>query len=215
MTPCDPPPQIIKTSQSVAELYPRESIVYLSPDAGEPLEEIDPKKIYVIGGLVDGSPKNRVTINKAAELGVEARRLPIAEYMSRIDQFGATKILTLNQVYDILISVTASGDWEKALGGSVPKRKGFRVKDDLPDEATNGTDLEPAGEVTVVGETGIEEEEALTDNGTDQLKQQTDRRASPGKADPIGDTGEEKGEIPEAARERSEVQQEVNDEQWD
>ncbi len=35
--------------------FPKEKLVYLSPDAGEVLQDIEDDKIYVIGGLVDRS----------------------------------------------------------------------------------------------------------------------------------------------------------------
>lgn len=43
------------TSENHAELFSRDSIVYLSPDAPESLPgtPLDASKVYVIGGLVD------------------------------------------------------------------------------------------------------------------------------------------------------------------
>lgn len=36
-------------------LFPADSIIYLTPDADRPLDDIDHNKVYIIGGLVDES----------------------------------------------------------------------------------------------------------------------------------------------------------------
>ena len=36
-------------------LFPADSIIYLTPDADKPLDDIDQSKVYIIGGLVDES----------------------------------------------------------------------------------------------------------------------------------------------------------------
>ncbi|KAM8900245.1 tRNA methyltransferase 10 homolog B isoform 2-T2 [Spinachia spinachia] len=43
------------TEESCLDLFPPESVVYLTPDAEEALETVDPDKVYVLGGLVDES----------------------------------------------------------------------------------------------------------------------------------------------------------------
>lgn len=42
-------------AEDLKDVFPREDIVYFSPDATEPCAAIDPSKVYVIGGLVDRS----------------------------------------------------------------------------------------------------------------------------------------------------------------
>lgn len=46
---------IVFQSETVDEIFPQERLVYLSPNGEELLTEIDDKKAYVIGGLVDES----------------------------------------------------------------------------------------------------------------------------------------------------------------
>ena len=41
--------------EQYSTLFPIDSIVYLTPDSNEPLNDIDEDKVYVIGGLVDES----------------------------------------------------------------------------------------------------------------------------------------------------------------
>lgn len=114
--------------QSVFEHFDKESLVYLSPDASEVLRTIDSKKIYVIGGLVDETRQKNVTVNQAKEFGVRCERLPIEEFCKKSDQGTYSRVLSVNQVFDILLDVSATGDWGKAFATSLPKRFGFRPK---------------------------------------------------------------------------------------
>lgn len=47
-------------------MFSQEELVYLSPDAEEVLETIDPAKVYVIGGLVDRSV-SKVVLGRLGE----------------------------------------------------------------------------------------------------------------------------------------------------
>jgi tRNA (guanine9-N1)-methyltransferase len=42
--------------------FPASALVMLSPDAKQPLEALDPAKVYCVGGLVDRTPRNGITI---------------------------------------------------------------------------------------------------------------------------------------------------------
>ena len=46
---------ILFNENSIENLYPKERLVYLSPNADEILTEMNENEIYVIGGLVDES----------------------------------------------------------------------------------------------------------------------------------------------------------------
>ena len=100
-------------------------MVYCSPDSPNILERIDPKKVYIIGGLVDGSPKTRASLDRADRIGCQTVRLPIKEHMKRLYPHGSSTILTLNQVYEILMKLHETGSWDIALKDSIPQRKGF------------------------------------------------------------------------------------------
>lgn len=45
------------TEKSPEDLFQPEDIIYLSPDSENVLTSLDPRKIYVIGGIVDGTVK--------------------------------------------------------------------------------------------------------------------------------------------------------------
>ncbi|KAM6908972.1 tRNA methyltransferase 10 homolog B [Xenentodon cancila] len=117
------------TENSCLELFPPETVVYLTPDAEEALETVDDDKVYVLGGLVDESIQKKLSLSRARDLGVRTARLPIDEYMvkkSNVKNFHS-KILAVNQVFDILLTFCESGSWMRALQAWFPLAKGFVI----------------------------------------------------------------------------------------
>ena len=56
-------------------------------------------------------------------------KLPIEDFMSRSDSGGSFKqILTINQVFDILLNFYQTKDWAIALSQNIPPKTGFVVK---------------------------------------------------------------------------------------
>ena len=46
-------------------------MIYLSGDAEEEMENFEPDKIYIIGGIVDHNKLKNITKNKAKKLGIK------------------------------------------------------------------------------------------------------------------------------------------------
>ena len=59
----------------------KENLVYLTADSDTVLEELDLKKIYIIGGLVDRNRWKGITMKKAKEQGIQTAKLPIGNFM--------------------------------------------------------------------------------------------------------------------------------------
>lgn len=59
----------------------KDSLVYLTADSDNVLEELNPNKIYIIGGLVDRNRWKGITMKKAKENGIETAKLPISDYL--------------------------------------------------------------------------------------------------------------------------------------
>ncbi|KIH43746.1 tRNA (guanine-N(1)-)-methyltransferase, partial [Ancylostoma duodenale] len=119
------------------EIFPRERVVYLSPDAEEELLDVDDEnvnnlpttgfhnsfpnsltfKVYVLGGIVDrvverGIPR-QASLETALADRVSCKKLPLEKY---VKWKSGTKFLTLTAVSSILRDVNNScGDWESAL----------------------------------------------------------------------------------------------------
>jgi len=95
-------------------------IVYLTSDSGNILEHLDDSKVYVIGGIVDRNRLKGTTMKKAQELGITTAKLPIEQYLKLV----ATKVLTVNHVFEILLKYRTHGnDWKKAMLDVLPARK--------------------------------------------------------------------------------------------
>lgn len=100
-------------------------LVFLSPDAEEPLTELDDTAIYVIGGLVDYQRTRCASLTRARGLGAAVARLPIVEHASDLGGGVSCDILSLNQVLIALLELRSkeSGGWAHALRCAVPSRK--------------------------------------------------------------------------------------------
>eukprot|EP00978_Attheya_sp_CCMP212_P029355 scaffold104023_cov48-Attheya_sp.AAC.2 len=92
----------------------------LAGDSENVLEHLDDDKVYIIGGIVDRNRLKRVAIDRAETLGIATARLPIDEHLKLF----ATKVLTCNHVFEILLKYRENGnDWKKAMLQILPKRK--------------------------------------------------------------------------------------------
>ncbi|KDN40845.1 hypothetical protein RSAG8_07863, partial [Rhizoctonia solani AG-8 WAC10335] len=98
----------------------RESVVYLSADAEDEILELKEGETYVIGGIVDRNRYKNLCANKARDLNVRSARLPIGRYLADMP---TRKVLTVNQVFDILVHWVTTHNWEEAMQKVMPKRK--------------------------------------------------------------------------------------------
>uniref|UniRef100_A0A6G1SQ65 RNA (guanine-9-)-methyltransferase domain-containing protein 1 n=1 Tax=Aceria tosichella TaxID=561515 RepID=A0A6G1SQ65_9ACAR len=102
--------------------FDKSQLVYLTPNAREPLGKINKSDdIYIIGVYNDKGHQKPVTYRKALKLGIRARCLPLD---SHVVWQGSSKSLCVNHVTGILLEVMANGgDWQAALMKHIPKRK--------------------------------------------------------------------------------------------
>ncbi|KAH7837755.1 hypothetical protein Vadar_017567 [Vaccinium darrowii] len=97
----------------------KEHLVYLTADSENILEEMDPTKIYIVGGLVDRNRWKGVTMKKAEEQGIQTAKLPIGNYL----KMSGSKVLTVNQVIEILLKFLETRDWKASFFKVIPQRK--------------------------------------------------------------------------------------------
>ncbi|VDP05262.1 unnamed protein product [Soboliphyme baturini] len=110
--------------EDYAELFPMESIVYLTSESPNTLEELDADKVYVIGGLVDHNHHKGLCLRLAEERGISHARLPIDKHLL----MSTRKVLSINHVFEIILHYTESRDWRNALLKVIPKRKNPALK---------------------------------------------------------------------------------------
>ncbi|KAK1232103.1 tRNA (guanine(9)-N(1))-methyltransferase [Marasmius sp. AFHP31] len=138
-------------------------VVYLTADSDEELAELKADEIYIIGGIVDRNRYKALCLNKAKEAGVRTARLPIGRYISSLP---TRKVLTVNQVFEIMLKWVETKSWEEAFYSIIPKRK-FQGKG--KDDVGNDQDGE-ASDNTGGGpeESNSGGNAAITDGGDDE-----------------------------------------------
>lgn len=110
----------------LSEELPKDKLVYLTADSENLIDELDPEKIYLIGGIVDHNRHKLLTFNKAKSQGIAHARLPIRE--SGV-QLTTSCVLTVNHVMDIIARYLSLGGgkkvetWKQALEEAIPERK--------------------------------------------------------------------------------------------
>jgi len=99
--------------------WPADETVWLSPDAVEPLEDLSPACVYVLGGLIDRSVDRGASLTRALEHGAVARRLPLREFAPRAD---VHPILSLLSCWQMLADVGSGASWEESIARNLPAR---------------------------------------------------------------------------------------------
>lgn len=103
--------------ECASELYPKETIVYLSQCSPYLLNEYNPDDVYVIGALVEKNQFQNVAFSRAKQLGVRSAWFPRAR---NVDY--DTQGLSLNAVVNVLREWKSTRDWDQAYK-CLPKRK--------------------------------------------------------------------------------------------
>ena len=109
----------------VYEVFPKDQIIYLSPNAEDELKAIDHTKIYVIGALVDTfQTGNSASRDYCKENGLRMVKLPLDSLPVNV----YSKRLTLTAVAGILSEINSGVDLIQAMMNHLPVRKTKDVK---------------------------------------------------------------------------------------
>lgn len=97
------------TENCFTSLFPRERLVYLSPDAPEVAEDWRHDDVYIVGGVVDkGNGGGKMTLSKVKQLGIRSQRFDIDKYFKKKQ----APLLTLDTVFACLIDARdTDGNW--------------------------------------------------------------------------------------------------------
>lgn len=116
-------------------------LVYLTSDAEETLESLDPSCVYVIGGIVDRNKLKGVTHKKAVSQGIRTAKLPIRENLD----LKTTHVLTVNHVFEILLNFSQCQSWQQSIESVIPSRK----KNEVPVEPSTESSTTSAKKETI------------------------------------------------------------------
>ncbi len=78
----DPASPVYVTEKSYLELFPQKSLVYLTPNSPEEMEEFSHDQVYIVGGLVDkGLGLTNTTLAQAKRENIRHAKLPLRRYL--------------------------------------------------------------------------------------------------------------------------------------
>ncbi|POM69072.1 RNA (guanine-9-)-methyltransferase domain containing hypothetical protein [Phytophthora palmivora] len=113
------------SSKSYMDLFKKDSLVYLTADSPNTISKLSRDKVYIIGGIVDRNRLKGITYEKAVEEGIETAKLPLDAV---VEMGSATRVLTVNHVFEILAQFSEVKDWAQATLSTLPSRKGAHLK---------------------------------------------------------------------------------------
>ena len=96
-----------------------EDVIYLTAEADEVINEVEPGVMYVIGGMVDRNRLPGICHERAKKMNLKTRRIPIRENI----KFNARCVLTVNHVFEILVNRMNEKSWPESLLSVLPNRK--------------------------------------------------------------------------------------------
>ena len=102
----------------------KRSYVYLTADSPNVISSIPDDlcgTVYVIGGIVDRNRLRMATYDRAVRMGMMHGRLDLDKF----EGLKGTKVLTVNQVFEIVVG----GGGRMAVGGALRGRKGGGTRD--------------------------------------------------------------------------------------
>lgn len=155
-----------KTGADDSTSAKKKQLVYLTSDAEETLETLDPSCAYIIGGIVDRNRHKFATFKKAQAQGVRTAKLPIKENFA----LAATHILTVNHVYEILLNYAKYKDWVRAIKEVMPNRKAPVEKTVTDGEKGSGDSAAVVDAAEVSTTEAIKPDESVPVSATDETQ---------------------------------------------
>lgn len=94
--------------------------------------------IFIIGGLVDHNFHKNLTLKLANEKNIKTAKLPIDEHL----KMAMSKVLSINQVFEIILDVCTGLSWKESLMKNVPLRK-RAAENEINTNSKNAKLIEP------------------------------------------------------------------------
>ncbi|CCK73497.1 tRNA (guanine(9)-N(1))-methyltransferase NDAI_0G05140 [Naumovozyma dairenensis CBS 421] len=96
----------------------KSKMIYLTADTDEELDTLKPGMTYIIGGIVDKNRHKALCYNKAKELGITTKRLPIDEFI----KIAGRRVLTTTHVVQLMLKYFDRHYWKEAFESILPPR---------------------------------------------------------------------------------------------
>ncbi|VWU49358.1 tRNA m(1)G methyltransferase, putative [Hepatocystis sp. ex Piliocolobus tephrosceles] len=123
--------------QNYWDVFAKEKIVVLSPDATEELTEIKDDEVYIISALVDRSISKNMSFYQASLQNLATKKLPLEKYIKK----KKSNVLNVNTVVEILISYLKNNNWLKAFEKCMPQKKVIcYLHESLPNEKVDNNE---------------------------------------------------------------------------
>lgn len=119
---------IIPHKEGFMELFDKDKIIYLTSESETVLDTLEKDAIYIIGGLVDHNHHKCLTHELAQKANIRTARLPLSEHLI----IKTRSVLTINQVFDIILGVSEGQSWKEVLMNVMPQRKNIKPKAEAP-----------------------------------------------------------------------------------
>ncbi|XP_058175697.1 tRNA methyltransferase 10 homolog A [Anopheles ziemanni] len=113
------------SSEHFMKLFDPKQLIYLTSESDNVIETLERNHVYVIGGLVDHNQHKGYCLRLAEEFGIRHARLPLGEHLV----LKTRTVLTINQVFEILLNINTGKDWQQTLLDVMPARKGATAKE--------------------------------------------------------------------------------------
>ncbi|XP_044731967.1 tRNA methyltransferase 10 homolog A [Chrysoperla carnea] len=113
----------------------KDKLIYLTSDSDHIINELYDDHIYIIGGLVDHNQHKGLCYKLACDNNIKHGQLPINQYI----QMRTRKVLTIDQVFEILLRVIEGSSWKESFLKVIPERKGA-IEVDAADTADEDAD---------------------------------------------------------------------------
>jgi len=69
------------SSKHYLDLYPKNQVVYLTPDSRQELQYFNHDDVYIVGGIVDKTIQEPLSYAKANKEGLRTARFPLEKYL--------------------------------------------------------------------------------------------------------------------------------------
>lgn len=122
------------TSDCFTQVFPKDRLVYLSPDAPNVLTEYSHDDIYILGALIDKRIPKKYTFQKAQRLGVRSARLDLDSFLELTRQ--KLPYLAFSDVFNVMVDARdTDGNWIFAFKNLITGRKRIlRYRDEFADD---------------------------------------------------------------------------------